>query len=71
MIGASEGLQRGVGITLSPEFSALLRETSVEPAMAKLGEARFEELRAEGAALTLDQALALTRELLEEPEAGG
>ena len=67
MVGASQGLQRALGITLSPEFSDLLSETSVEPATAALGRDRFAGLRAEGAGFSLDRALALARELLSAP----
>jgi predicted ATPase len=64
MIGTSEALQKGLGVTLPSGFSDLLLATSVEPAAERLGRSRYEALRAEGAALSFDEAISLARELL-------
>jgi predicted ATPase/class 3 adenylate cyclase len=66
MIGASEGLVRKLGVTLPTGFSDLLLEMSVTPVVEKLGQAGHDALRSEGAALSLDQAIALARDILND-----
>jgi hypothetical protein len=56
VLGASENLFAEIGASVSPD-EAQVQERVVQYAVAELGEQRMEELRAKGAASSLDQLL--------------